>query len=55
MRQVPEYERRSLLLAVRHSTEKVRAAAEKARDRVTDKLSALRRGRDAAEAYKSTY
>jgi hypothetical protein len=53
--QVPEYERRSLLLAVRHSTGKVHAAAEKARDKVTDKLSALRRGRDAAEAYKSTY
>ena len=53
--QVPEYERRSLLLAVRHITEKVHAAAESARDRVTDKISSIRRGRDATEAYKTPY
>ena len=53
--QVPEHERRSLLLAVRHITEKVHAAAENAREEVTDKLSSIRRGRDAAKAYESTY
>ena len=53
--QVPEYERRSLLLAVRHRTEKVHAAAQAARDKVTAKISELRRGRDAAKAYESAY
>ena len=53
--QVPEYERRSLLIAARHSTEKVHAAAAHARGKITGKLSAIRRGRDAAKAYGSSY
>jgi hypothetical protein len=53
--QVPEHERRSLLLAVRHSTDKVHAAAESARHEITGKLSGIRRGRDATRAYKATY
>ena len=49
---VPEADRRSVLLAVKRSTEKVAAGAKKARQAVTDKLSDLRRGQAAKKAYE---
>jgi hypothetical protein len=50
--QVPEADRRAVLLAVKRSTDKVEAGAKKARDNVTDKLSELRRGQAAKKAYE---
>ena len=51
--QVPESRRRELLLAVGRSIEKVQTLAQDARHEVTDRLSAIRRGKDAAAAYES--
>ena len=53
--EVPEANRRGALLAARRSTDKVREKARTARLDVTGKLSEIRRGRDAAKAYGSTY
>ncbi|MDH3747769.1 MAG: hypothetical protein OER97_06140 [Gammaproteobacteria bacterium] len=50
---VPEAERRSVLMAVHRATEKVAAEAISARSDVTGKLSALRRGQVATKAYAS--
>ena len=49
---VPDTERRPLLLAVQRSTENVAADAQKARETVTGKLSELRRGQVAKKAYE---
>ena len=49
--QVPEQERRDAVLQVRRALERIREQAQQARDEVTDRLSAVRRGRDAARAY----
>lgn len=49
---VPEADRRPVLLAVKRSTDKVAAGAKKARQDVTGKLSALRRGQAAKKAYE---
>ena len=49
--QVPEHKRRDTVLAVRRSMEKVQALAQDARNEVTGKLSAIRRGKDATAAY----
>ena len=51
--QVAEEERRDALLQARRVLEHIRGRAEQARGEVTDRLSALRRGRDAARAYGS--
>ena len=51
--QVPEQERRDALLQARRTLDRIRERAERARGDVTDRLSALRRGRDAARAYSS--
>ncbi len=52
---VPEPERRACLRAAQRSTDKVQDLAKSARHEVTGKLSEIRRGRDAAKAYGSTY
>lgn len=52
---VPEAERGACLRAARQSTEAVREKARCARGEVTDKLSEIRRGRDAAKAYGNPY
>jgi len=49
---VPEAERRSVLLAVQRSTEKVAAGARQARQTVTGKISELRLGQVAKKAYE---
>ena len=51
---VPAHERREALLAAGRSLEAVRALALEAKDQVTEKLSAIRRGKDAAKAYAAT-
>ena len=50
---VPEDQRRETLLCVGRSIERVQTLAEGARSDVKDKLSAIRRGKDAAAAYES--
>lgn len=49
---VPEDERRPLLLAVQQSTDKVAAGAKQARQTVSDKIAELRRGQVAKKAYE---
>jgi len=49
---VPEADRRAVLLVVKRSTDKVEAGAKKARGNVTDRLSELRRGQAAKKAYE---
>ena len=49
---VPESERRDIMLKVRRSTERVVAKATEARADVTGRLSELRRGQAAAKAYE---
>ena len=51
---VPETERHDVLVAVRQTTERVALAAANARQDVTGRLSALRRGQVAAKAYGSS-
>ena len=51
--QVPEQQRRETLLSVGRSIERVQTLAEGARADVKDKLSAIRRGKDAAVAYET--
>lgn len=50
---VPEEQRRETLLLLSRSIELVQSLAEGARDDVKDKLSAIRRGKDATLAYGS--
>lgn len=50
---VPEAERRAVLLTVQRTTEKVAADVENARSDVTGKLSALRLGQVATKAYEA--
>ena len=52
---VPETERRACLRAAQRGTDKVQQRAKSARDGVTEKLSEIRRGRDAAKAYGGAY
>ena len=52
---VPQSERRACLRAAQRGTDKVRQRAKSARDDVTEKLSEIRRGRDAAKAYGGAY
>ncbi|MBT8101230.1 MAG: flagellar protein FliT [Gammaproteobacteria bacterium] len=52
--QVPAEERRHAVLALQRSLENVRAQAMEARGEVTQKLSAIRRGKDATRAYSDT-
>lgn len=49
---VPVAERRSLLLAVQRSTDRVVAGAKQARNTVSGKISELRRGQVAKKAYE---
>ena len=49
---VPEGERRALLLEVKNRCEKVAQSAESARQEVTGKMSAIRRGQVATKAYE---
>lgn len=49
---VPEAERRAVLIAVQRSTGKVFAGAKKARETVTSKISELRLGQVAKKAYE---
>ena len=51
--QVPEAERRETILSVSRSIERVQSLAEGARSDVKEKLSAIRRGKDATAAYGS--
>jgi len=51
--QIPERERRESILAVGHGIERVQAFAADARADVAEKLSAIRRGKDATAAYGS--
>ena len=48
---VPETKRRSVLAVVQRSTDKVAAEAENARQDVTGRISAIRRGQAATKAY----
>ncbi len=48
---VPGHQRREVLLAAKHSMEKVQTLAHYARSDVAEKLSAMRRGKDATRAY----
>lgn len=48
---VPEQQRHEALLALRRSTEHVQELAHDARCGVTEKLCAIRRGRDVTKAY----
>ena len=50
---VPEEQRRETLVIVSRSIERVQTLAQGAQSDVKDKLSALRRGKDAAAAYGS--
>lgn len=52
--QIPENKRRETLLTARRSIEGVTALAQNARNEVTEKLSAIRRGKDATRAYSAT-
>lgn len=49
---VPEAERRSVLLEVHRSLQQVEAAAIEARQTVTERISELRRGQVAKKAYE---
>lgn len=49
---IPEAERRSVVLSVQRSTEKVAIEARKARQNLTGKISELRRGQAARKAYE---
>lgn len=49
--QIPADERRDTLLAVQRSIENVQAAALEARHQVSDKLTSIKRGKDATRAY----
>lgn len=51
---VPERERRQVLLAARQSVQNVQLRAQEARDDIAGKLTALQRGRDMAAAYSGT-
>ncbi len=51
--QIPEYERREILLSVKRSTEEVQALAQSARHSVSEKLSGIQRGKDATRAYSA--
>ena len=48
---VPGHQRREVLLAAKQSMEKVQTLAQYARSDVAEKLSAIRRGKDATRAY----
>ena len=50
--QVPEAQRRDVLIAVQRATTEVTDKAEGARSDVTDRLSALRLGQKATKAYE---
>ncbi len=50
--EVPEAERRPVVLAAQRSTAKVAAGAQTARQTVTGKISELRRGQVAKKAYE---
>lgn len=50
---VPEAERREFLIAAQLSTEKIAAEAEKVREALTDRLSTIKRGRRARNAYEN--
>lgn len=50
--EVPEAERRALLLAVQRSMDKVTAGAREARQTVSDKIAELKRGQAAKKAYE---
>lgn len=52
--QVPVAKRRTILVAIRRSIDKVQSAAKNAHHDVTGKLSAIRRGQDATKAYNSS-
>ncbi|MDH3532688.1 MAG: hypothetical protein OEO82_07140 [Gammaproteobacteria bacterium] len=52
--QVAEDQRRETLLAVRRSIESVQTLASNARHDVTEKLSAIHRGKTATRAYAAT-
>jgi len=49
---VPEAERRSVILEVQASLERVAVAATSARESITGKISELRRGQAAKKAYE---
>ena len=49
---VPEAERHAMLQLVRRSTDRIQQQAETARKDVGSKLSSIRRGREATEAYE---
>ncbi len=49
---VPESDRRSVLLLLQQSTEKLVSQAKHARRNVSDKMSELRRGQKAKKAYE---
>lgn len=49
---VPDSERRAVLLAVQRSTEKIAVGAQQARRTVSGKLAELRRGQVAKKAYE---
>jgi len=49
--EVPESERRSVVIAVRHCLERVQTRVLVARGEVTDKLAEIRRGQVATRAY----
>ena len=51
---VPEAERHDVLVALRQTTERVSLAANNARQEVTGRISAIRRGQIAAKAYGSS-
>lgn len=50
---VPEADRHELLLVVQRSTERVAAQAERAREKVAGRISAIHRGRRATIAYEN--
>ena len=50
---VPERDRRELLLVVQRSTARVAAQAERAREEVAGRISAIHRGRRATRAYEN--
>ena len=49
---VPEVDRRAVLIALQDMTRQISCAARSAREHVGGRLSALRRGQIATEAYK---
>lgn len=51
---VPEAERRAALLSAHRTIEQIQGLARSARGDVTEKLSAIRRGKDATKAYAGT-